>query len=410
MSRDEIKKIIYEIFDYINGTLEYDKDYNCILGHPALFFFHSKTELDDQISRFILSKDNFDRFDIYYFVNKMIKFMLGPNDSHTKVIMLSKQLPIRFKFIDGKVYITDITVSMEEARYCELNAVNGVDIKTLISEIENITCYSTEEYLEIEIQTALNTPNILKSLPSFSRSASKITYTVISEGVKKDFTFDLDKIDEYPLYNLKTKPNYTYEIKDGVLIIVYNACKDVNAMKIFVEKLNAILKTSPITKFVVDLRGNIGGDSQVIKPLIEFLKDKEVVTLIDEYVFSSGRMACIDLFKIGSYFIGTNISTTLNAFGNNPRQLILNDLGLKVSRSTKYFYYDDNLNCHSYDKSNFVATFKNREYFSSLDPLIFKPDKLVYRTLEDYKTGADVQMQAALDYLLSHDKKKKIVS
>lgn len=400
MTKKEAKDMIYQVFDYIDGTDEYDKQYDCILGHPALYFFHSKGELDEKIEEFLNSKESFDKYDLYYFINKIIKFLVGPYDSHTKISMTkSDWLPIQFKFIDDKIYVIKITKAMEKALFGELVAINGVDIETLKNEIEAMTCYSTKEYLEVTVQTCLNTPNVLKSLPSFNKSSTSITYTISHDGKREDFAFDLKHINDYPMYKFTPKKNYSYRILDNALILVYNSCKDIDAMKKFVQEISSIANKEHITKFIVDLRGNGGGDSRVIDPLIDFLSGKEVVTLIDEYVFSSGRMACVNLSKIGSYFIGTNISTTLNAFGNNPKQLDIDEYDFRVSRSTKYFQYDSELKCQSYNKTTFKNSFKSPEYFNSLDPLKFQPNELVYKSLDDYINGTDSQLDAAIHYL-----------
>lgn len=406
MTKKEARDIIHRIFNYIDGSNEYDEQYDCILGHPALYFFHSKDELDKWIEKFLNSKETFDKYDLYYFINKMIKFLVGPYDSHTKLVMTkSDLLPIQFKFIDNKIYVIRVTRAMEKALFGELVTINGVDIETLKSEIEAMTCYSTKEYLEIAIQAGLSTPNILRSLPSFDKSPTNVIYTVSHNGKKEDFTFDLEHIKDYPSYEFTPKKNYSYRIQNDALILVYNSCEDIEAMKKFVQEISTVADKEHITKFVVDLRGNRGGNSRIIDPLIDFLRGKEVVTLIDEYVFSSGRMACVSLSKIGSYFIGTNTSTTLNAFGNNPKPFYIDELDFKVSRSTKYFQYDSELQGRSYNKTNFKDSFKDPEYFNSLDPLIFQPNELVYRPLEDYINGTDSQLNAAFYYLKELEQK-----
>lgn len=406
-SRDKAKEIIWKIFDFIDGTEEYDEYNDCILGHPAFYFFHSKEELKEKVNEFLDTKESFDKYDLYYFVNKMIKFLLKSYDSHTKLYMpKSEWLPIQFKFIDNKIYVIRITKEMEEAKYSELIDINGVSIDKFINDIESITCYSTKEYLNYVIQTSLNTPNVLRSLPCFNKSSSLVTYTVLKDSIKDEFTFNLEHIKDYPRYEYIPKKNYSYEIKQGVLILVYNSCHDANSMKKFVEEIKNIVDKENITKYIVDLRGNMGGDSRVIKPLLKFLKGKNIVTLIDEYVFSSGRLACVELLKIGSYFIGTDIATSLNAFSNIPYHLDIDEFGLGVFRCTKYFYFDDDFNLIQYDKTNFLEMFKNIEYFESLEQKLFHPNEYVYKSLDDYKNGNDPQVDAAIEYLLKKDKKK----
>ena len=407
MTREETREVIYKIFNFIDGTNELDERWGGTYGHPALYFFHSKEELDKQVEAFLNSKDTFDRYDVYYFCNKMIKFLLGKTDSHTKVNIDSKKLPILFKVINDKLYIINITKEFSDALYGELISINGVSVETIEKYLEEITSYSTIEFLQNVFESSVINPNVLRSLPCFDKDFNKLTYSVLQGDEINDFTFDLNHLDKYPMYDKKLEENYTYKIEEDTLVLVYNACKDKDKMDKFVEEIKDVSDKNHINKFIVDLRGNGGGDSEIINPLIEFLKDKKVVTLIDEKVFSSGRIACIKLHHIGSYFIGTNIATSLSAFGNNPNNLELKDLGLRVNRSTKYFKYDENFRCRSFNKLNFIDYFESVEHFNSFDPLIFKPDKYVYRSLDDYKYGTDLQLDAALKFLSKEKENKR---
>lgn len=148
--------------------------------------------------------------------------------------------------------------------------------------------------------------------------------------------------------------NYSYEIVNDCVVIHYNSCRDKDKMEELIKKISKI----QVDKYIIDLRYNGGGDSSIIRPLIEFLKGKKVVALINEYVFSSGRMALVELKKIGAYVIGTNISTSLNAFGNNPSEYKIDGTELIVKRSSNYFLYDSDYNCESFSKNNFLSTLK----------------------------------------------------
>ena len=67
-------------------------------------------------------------------------------------------------------------------------------------------------------------------------------------------------------------------------------------MEKLVEKLKAIEKN--INYYIVDIRNNSGGFSNINHILIDFLTGKSIVTLINETVFSSGRMMLVDLKKL----------------------------------------------------------------------------------------------------------------
>ena len=52
------------------------------------------------------------------------------------------------------------------------------------------------------------------------------------------------------------------------------------------KKISNDADINNITKFIIDIRGNTGGNSNIIKPLIKYLDGKQVITLVDKYVFS----------------------------------------------------------------------------------------------------------------------------
>ena len=148
---------------------------------------------------------------------------------------------------------------------------------------------------------------------------------------------------------------------------------------------------------IVDIRGNQGGNSEIINPLIDFLKGKKVVTLVDEYVFSGGRFAILDLKNINSKFVGIGIGTQLNCFGNAP--------SFKFDRfiipiSNKYFYMDTTYSYDSFryadSKERFEKLKKDKKLFI---PQIFVPDIYCKKDIDDYKNGIDRELAYAIDIL-----------
>ena len=108
-------------------------------------------------------------------------------------------------------------------------------------------------------------------------------------------------------------------------------------------------------------------------------------------------MALVELKKIGAYIVGTNISTSFNAFGNNPSEYKIEGTDLIVKRSSSYFLYDSDYNCTSFSKNNFSEYFKDRKKL--LEPVFIKPDLEVKETVDDVVTGKDRQMMTAFQYL-----------
>lgn len=390
-SKEEARKIIQDAFNFIDNEKVVWKDME-FLGHPGFYFFHTKNELEQKIENQLV-KDKYDQYDLCYIMNFLIKFMLSKYDSHTKVLFSEgRYLPIELKIVDNEVYIINVSSRFSKFKTWKVLEVNGVIVSKLLEEIEKICCYSTEEYLRTRQVSILEDIDMLRTLPSIDSATLRFDF-LVSDGENREvISFDINNlVDEIGGGFLPE--NYSYEIVNDCVVIHYNSCRDREKME---ELIKNISKTQ-VDKYIIDLRYNGGGDSSIIRPLIEFLRGKKVVVLINEYVFSSGRMALVELKRIGAYVIGANISTSLNAFGNNPSEYKIEGTDLIVKRSSSYFLYDNDYNCTSFSKNNFFEYFKDRKEL--LEPVFIRPDLEIIETVDDTVTGRDRQLLAAFQYL-----------
>lgn len=125
-------------------------------------------------------------------------------------------------------------------------------------------------------------------------------------------------LEEYHMERKDTEPNFY--IQDKTLVFKYKNCHPyyIPIIDSLLITLGREIENQNITKFALDLRGNGGGASSIIKPLIEYLKNTnfELITIVDKGVFSSGRFACVAMQMIGSKIVGEQIGTPINCFGN----------------------------------------------------------------------------------------------
>lgn len=374
--------------------------------HIDMYFNISKEELDRYIDEIIEMYDINDDYSLYYYTNMIIKKIFGIYDSHTKLLFEKGDfyLPVRLKYINNKLYIIRTTKETKTLLYSEVKKIENIDINKIIEEIKSIVASSTEEYVTSQIELFLINGYKIKSLPSIDSKLDEFNFTVNSD--EKIIDMKLTKDEGYLLPVNKPKENYSYELKDDKIIIVYNKCREEydGQMIEFVNKIESESKKFGIEKFIIDIRGNQGGNSEIINPLIEFLKDKKTVTLVDEYVFSGGRFAILDLKNINSKFVGTGIGTQLNCFGNAPITKYDNFI---IPISNKYFYMDTS---YSYDdfryadtKEKFKKLKQNKELFV---PQIFEPDYYSKKNIDDYKVGFDRELEFAIE-LLKEEKLQK---
>ena len=396
MNIKETRAIISKIFNYIKSGVE-KTSFGDFYGHPGLYFFHTKEEFATKLDNY-LNKESYDRYDIYYIVEKLIKFLLGKYDSHTKLYFKNSiYFPISFKMQDNDFYVVNIIDEYKDIVGGKLVSINNIPVEKVTSELDQIINYSTEEYKSVMLTSGIKQLYILRSLPSISNNIDRIKYQIEYNGKIANICFS--EKEKYSKLKSTLPENYSYKKVDDILIIHYNSCKDIEKMKKLVEKLKSM--ESNINYYIVDIRNNSGGFSNINHILVDFLTGKNVVTIINETVFSSGRMMFVDLKKIGSYVIGTNISTSLNAFGNVPGGLEIEELGLIVKRSNTYWYYDSNLKCQGFTKENFSSKFKDKKEL--LEPRIIEPDEYVYNNVDDIISNKDAQLERAVEYIKSKD-------
>jgi C-terminal processing protease CtpA/Prc len=192
---------------------------------------------------------------------------------------------------------------------------------------------------------------------------------------------------ETPLYRKKPDAAYWREYLAGTrtLYIQYNKCQDVGQpFESFAREALSFADSHSVQRVVVDLRFNAGGDSRVVKPLIEGLKSRRALSadghlyaLIGPVTYSSGMMAALDFKQeLHAILIGEPTGGKPNQFGEIKRATLPNS-NLAVFYPVKYFHP-----------------------IPDADPESIMPDVAVRMTLEDYLAGLDPALEAALSHSL----------
>ncbi len=370
--------------------------------HLDFYFQKSKEEIEklkkDILNQYPLEDD----YDFYYLANYLIKHIVGNYDEHTSLQInqnLQEELPLEIKIFNNEVYVINCPTSINDLKFHKLTAINGINISQILSEIEEITNYSTKGWLEVMCEDYLMSGGKIRALPSiknnndliFTIGDKDINITAMNDKIKREYLID---------------KNMTYELVDNVIKINYHQCYEIKEgqMETLINDLKNIASQNNISKYIVDLRGNTGGSSAIIKPLIDFLKGNEIITLTDKYIFSSGLMACKSLKDIGSKFIGDNVGSQYNEFGDS-KMCTLDDFIIEYSH--KYFYYDDTDNkIHSIsDKKEFEKFKSDKSNEKFFHKHYFQIDNIITPSLDDYILKKDPIFECAKSNIVSNYKK-----
>jgi len=371
---------------------ELDKKYYNESMHLDFYFLHSKKELNNFINTFLKNNKINDDYDFFYFMNCIIKYMSGHIDAHTRIIMSNNNnsYPLSIQSINNKLYVT--RCSEEKYSYSELLEINNVSISKITEELEKCTSYGTTNWFFNRLHSDLNNKNILLSLPSIKNNAKYIEYKT-SKGIIK---YEINKDYSKELTIIRKEDFKQFQIKDNILIFKYPKCT--NKFIPDIKKIKNLIHDNNINIFILDLRGNSGGKSSLIEPLIKYLKHTrlKLVTLVNKSVFSSGRMAAINMLKIGSKIVGQDIGTPINCFGYIFGNGELPNTKFTFNFSRVYWYEDKKRHI-----IKGIYTKKKLHKFpkSFFEPKYLKIDYYINLTIDDYKSEKDVMLEKCCDWI-----------
>lgn len=406
-TKSEAMSAMLSIMDWMDhGTVEKMRssgDKIIYHGHPAFYFLHSRDEAVDFIKD-KLTADNYDEYSLCRELLVVLKFLLGPHDSHTNVTPLDLKMTLFGDlWIEGdSAYIVACPEELKRYLGWKIVSINGTPTAKLLEEVSQISRHATDGGLH-HTQSLFLRSNRLRMLPSFAGSTAQVSYVVsngeqtevICGGEQTTFSHQLRC-----LLNWFTD-NYSYELGDDYIILHYNRCSDVDQMKQFITQVEQVVNEHHITKCIVDIRNNLGGSDRPSYALCDWLRGRfnTLVSLVNEWVYSSGMTTALALRSMGAYTIGTDIGDSPCAFGN----VVVKEFpeyGITVRLSTKLMVAQSGkLRNQAWTKETFRTDFQTPADLPQI--WYFHPDLFVRRTVADAMAGRDPQMEAALSYLRS---------
>jgi len=300
--------------------------------HIYPYYSISKEEINKFIEEYISKNDVLNKYDFAYLLKLIMKKLSNKKDTHMFMNYEDgKFMPISCEYINDEFIISDASDKYKKYIGSKIQSINGVLVDTLKKEAEKIINYATTGKLYDELSTYVSSNySRIKTLPSIDSDCTKFKFVINDEQVIFDEkeTFKEDK------------ENFIYEMVEDTIIFHYNNCKEEynGQIKDIIEEIKRIINSNNINNFILDLRDNMGGNSNIIKPLIKYLKESKLnlYTFVGRKTFSSGIWAACGMKEIGSKIIGEEVSDTLNGFGNIIFEKLPNS-GFTVSYSYRYY-------------------------------------------------------------------------
>ncbi len=307
--------------------------------HVYPYFCISKEKISEFIKEYLNKHKIIDDYDFAYMLKIIEAKLSGVYDAHMFLGMPNGiTLPIVSRYVGKDLVIYKTSLKYEDLIGFKILKINGVPLTVLEKEAIPTIAYSTKSWFKRELAAFSSGVNRLLTLPSIDPSSEEFDYELEKDGTKKHVIINKkETIDRWFDYD-----NYEISIYDNTVILHYNKCyeKYENQVELVVKKIKKIIEENKSENFILDLRGNTGGNSEAIKPLINYLKESNLnlYAFCDQETFSSGIFALADMKRIGAIIIGEEPGCALNTFGDIDKFKLPNT-GFSVTFSKKYFIF-----------------------------------------------------------------------
>ena len=345
---------------------------NLVKNHKNLFFNTTIEIFNDSIEQLKSIINELDYDDVKVELSKVVASI---RDAHTSIIFpVNKYIPIKFYWFEDGIYVVRAIKKYKDLLYKKIVAIEGIEIEEVIDKLSSIISFENEHFFKAQSMKYIQVAEILYGLRIIdSMDSMKISTNhgdFVLETVSSNELVYIQKA--LPIYARRAHENFWYEYleEDKKLYIKYNSCRE-DSEYTLKEKMNEVIKfieKNAIHKLTIDLRNNLGGDSTLIAPLLDYIKSNNEINkkenlqvIIGRETFSSGLLNAYEFkFQTNATLIGEPSGGKPNCYGEILKFTLPNSKFI-VSYSTKYYKLIEN------DKV-----------------MALYPDKTIYEKIEDY--------------------------
>lgn len=267
-------------------------------------------------------------------------------------------LPIGFRWFSDGVMVTSATPEYRTLTGKRLVTLGGLTPEQIETRLSKYISSETPQWLRYKLQGTMGQRPYLEALGAIDADGQVSMVLADSQGARQTIRLPLlsggQRLTpwgtlhgaEAPLRSSQPGRNYWYRFlaPTHTAYIRYRSCAEDPAQHFsaFVHDTMKEVELEPADRVVVDLRGNHGGNSRLLKPLIESLDAHKnlrghIFVLIDTESFSSGLMAAVDLkTKLQATLVGEPSGEKLDSYGE-VKEFTLPNSRLTVRFSSKHF-------------------------------------------------------------------------
>jgi serine/threonine protein kinase len=370
--------------------------------------FFKLVERADFTRSMVELKDNVATLSDAQIVLGLMRIVAGIGVAHTQVNWLSqpafiRRYPLQMQWCSDGLVVAGAAGDYREALGARVLRIGSMTPEQLEAALAVYISHENKAWLRQQSPAYMVLAELLQSLKVASSDGS-VALSLVKEG-GKPFTLRIVPVIQgaggsswvtaadalkfpTPLYRRHRDAFYWREYlpESKTFFIQYNKCADAPGQPFaeFASEALALATSNSATRVVVDLRGNAGGDSEVIRPLLAGLLSNPALSskghlyvLIGGQTYSSGVMGAMDLqSQFHAILVGESTGGKPNNYGD-VRPLKLPNSHLEVFYPIKHF-----------------------QPISEADPASLEPDVAVPLTMKDYLAGRDPVLEAALNHPL----------
>ena len=307
--------------------------------------------------------------------------------------------PLRLYWFTDGLHVIQTTASFQRALKARVVAIGNTDIDTAFEAVSPLIAHENKVWLRERSPDYLVVPEILNAIGILPDMEKGTFVFEDAEGARfmLDFpplprTQNIEWIQgpdptvtETPLYRKRAGEFYWFEEipQSQAFYFKYNVCQSMSfpTPEQFSLLMTNTVNSHPVDRFIIDVRDNGGGSSQIFARLMSGFKNRfdqnrkgHLFVIIGRATFSSGMWAALNMRdETAAILMGEPTGGRPNAPGD-VQSFTLARSGLVVNYSTKIFKLTEG------------------------DPPSVAPDITVQLSSDDFFSGRDPVLAAALAY------------
>jgi uncharacterized protein (TIGR03437 family) len=318
------------------------------------------------------------------------------NDPHTNLLLPQAvfpmhYLPLRLQWFSDGLFVTGATTTYARAAGARVVRIGSKNTDDAYRALAPVISHENDEWLRYLTPSYLNNADVLEAVNVIpDTSVAHVEFEDLSGA---QFSFDFPTVSAAtldiklpdssngftPLYRRNTSQFYWYAWLEstGTLYFKYNSCQNTPNLPFtqFAKELLTALDSNPAKSFVIDLRGNTGGDSSILDPLLTGIQQRAsrfrngvaLRVFVDEGTISSALLNAESLQALGyATLLGMPTGGTPNHYGN-IKSFTLPNSRLSVNYSTAFFSSSSRTDALFPD---IPISLSSADYFSRFDPVL----------------------------------------